>query len=149
MQIPLISTDILFSESFELKIFPDAFHWFLITKCGSSVSWASPDWVLNPANHVLSTTCVHSDRMHSDQSLAFWPKILTEAWHNAHRRRDRLTGQKKKLLTEAIFYIMGNSNEMFACFDFSVVVSCGKRPPIFFIANAVSGGLRPWAKDGG
>lgn len=28
---------------------------------------------------------------------------------------------------------MGNSNEMFAYFDFSVVVSCGKRPPIFLL----------------
>lgn len=110
---------------FWVKIFPDAFHWFLITKCGSSVSCGLS--VEPNANHVLSTKCVHSDRMHSDRR--FWPKPGTTRTGDA---TDLLNRSKKKLLTEAIFYIMCNSNEMFACFDFSVVVSCGKRPPIFY-----------------
>ena len=62
------------------------------------------------------------------------------AWHNAPRGRVILTRQVKNNSTEAIFY------EMFACF---LGRSQIKRPSIFFIAKAVSGGPRPWSKGEG
>lgn len=64
---------------FWVKIFPDAFHWFLITKCGSSVSCGLS--VEPNANHVLSTKCVHSDRSLAQRA--------------PETRQIYLTGQKK------------------------------------------------------